>query len=242
MLQSTIHGILDLVYPRVCLGCKKKIRGKNHPASTVCASCWSMIKKNTPPFCHFCGRNLARNGYTKHVCPNCIKRQLHFDRAFSPCIYDGVIRELIHDFKYRGKEYLGEILAEPMIDFIKDFDFPLDIIDCIIPVPLCATRLREREFNQAQILAKYLAREFKKELNTRCLLRTRMAKPQVELAEEERLNNLNGCFQVRAKSDLRNKNILLVDDVLTTGATASEASLTLKRAGAGIVFVLTLAN
>jgi ComF family protein len=180
--------------------------------------------------------------FTKSICPSCIKKELHFDRVFSPCIYEGIIKKLIHDFKYKNKDYLGVTLSRLMIDFVKEYNLPMDFMDFIIPVPLYKTRLREREFNQAQILSNYLAREFNKEILDDYLIRSRNTKTQTELEERQRLLNVKGSFSVNKKRDLKGKNILLVDDVLTTGATCSEAACALKNAGLNIVFVLTLAN
>lgn len=130
-----------------------------------------------------------------------------------------------------------------MIEFIKEYNLPVELVDFIIPIPLHKTRLREREYNQAQILSKHVALEFNKNLLANGLSRIRNTKTQTELADKERLLNVQGSFSVNNnRGEIKNKNILLVDDVLTTGATTSEAALTLKKAGANIVFVLTLAN
>lgn len=78
------------------------------------------------------------------MCPSCLKKKLHFDRAFSPCVYEGAIKELIHEFKYKNKDYLGSVLSKPMINFIEEYNLPMEYLDLIIPVPLHSTRLRER--------------------------------------------------------------------------------------------------
>ncbi|MCX5703895.1 MAG: ComF family protein [Candidatus Omnitrophica bacterium] len=241
MLSRMIKGLLDFVYPKVCLGCKNKIKVRADN-NFVCPDCWTKIKKNLPPFCHSCGRRLDKSGFSKSICPGCLKKKLHFDRAFSPCVYDGVVKELIHEFKYKGKDYLGPLLSRLMIDFIKEYNLPMDCLDFIIPIPLHKARLREREFNQAEILAKAIAKEFNKHAPSDLLLRHRHTKTQTELETDQRLCNVQGSFAVTRLEDIIGKNILLVDDVLTTGATSSEAALTLKDAGANIVFVLTLAN
>ncbi|MBU3958540.1 MAG: ComF family protein, partial [Candidatus Omnitrophica bacterium] len=208
----------------------------------VCIECWEKIKRNMPPFCHSCGRHLKMGKSLKNICPLCIKKLLHFDRAFSPCVYEGTIKELIHHFKYRSKDYLGLSLSRLMIEFIREYNLPLELIDFIIPIPLHKTRLREREFNQAQILSDYIAKEFNKEILHDSLRRLRYTKTQTELEETQRFLNVKGGFSVSRKEMIKGKNILLVDDVLTTGATSSEAAYALKDAGATIVFVLTLAN
>lgn len=238
-----MNSLIDIIYPKTCLVCKTKL-SKDMPSvdNAVCAECWKNIKRNLPPFCHCCGRRLKANNITRHICPSCIKRPLHFDRAFSVCVYEGVVKELIHKFKYESKDYLGLTLSRLMTEFIKEYNLPMDFVDVIIPVPLHKIRLREREFNQAQILSNHIASEFNKRVLDSCLLRHRYTKTQTELEENQRLLNVKDSFSVAKKGDIKDKNVLLVDDVLTTGATSSEAAFALKNAGANVVFVLTLAN
>jgi competence protein ComFC len=152
------------------------------------------------------------------------------------------MKDLIHAFKYNGKDYLGETLSRLMIDFIREYSLPIKDLDFIVPIPLSKTRLREREFNQAKILSDHLGREFDKPVLDNLLVRKRNTRTQTELETLERLLNVKGSFSLSTKFDVSRKNILLIDDVLTTGATSSEAAYTLKQAGANIVFVLTLAN
>lgn len=240
MLRRLLKGLKEVVYPKICLGCATRL--KDSPAEHfVCDTCWGTIKKNAPPFCRFCGRHLDR-AQGRNICPGCIRQPLYFDRAFSPCAYDGVIKELIHQFKYKNKDYLGKSLSRLMIEFIREYNLGMDYLDFIVPMPLHAARLREREFNQAEVLSRHIAPEFDKEINPDCLLRRALRKPQAELKNDQRFTNIAGSFAVNPKTQVRGKNILLVDDVLTTGATASEAASTLKKAGANIIFVLTLAN
>lgn len=242
MLSGIIKALLDIIYPKNCLACKRNLKGISAVDNLVCLECWRKIKRNLPPFCYSCGRHLGHSNLNKHICPRCVRIPLCFDRAFSPCIYEGVIKDLIHEFKYKGKDYLGSTLSKLMIDFIKEYELPMQYIDFIIPVPLHKTRLREREFNQAEILSNYVAKEFNKEVWGNYLIRHRHTRTQTELEDKERFSNVKGSFSVKESGAVRDKNILLVDDVLTTAATSSEAASALKNAGANIVFVLTLAN
>jgi competence protein ComFC len=242
VLGEFVKTIVEILYPLTCITCKGKLKNRLSLENLVCVECWVKIKKNLPPFCYRCGRHLEKNSLTKNICPGCIKRPLHFDRAFSPCLYEGVLKELIREFKYKNKDYLGPILSKLMIEFIREYNLPMDTIDFIIPIPLHKTRLREREFNQAQILSNYIASEFNKEVMHDNLRRSRYTKTQTELEENERFLNVKDSFVLNRHRDIKGKNILLVDDVLTTAATSSEAAYILKNAGANIVFVLTLAN
>ena len=242
MLRRFIGGLRDIIYPRACLSCRTKIKAEAAHNDYVCRSCWTDIKHNLPPFCRSCGRQLDKKSLSKSVCPRCAREKLHFDRAFAPCAYQGALKELIHEFKYRGKDYLADTLSKLMIDFIREYNLPMQYLDYIVPVPLHKARLREREFNQAEVLGSAIAREFQKDLVSDALLRHRPTRTQTELEPRQRLLNFEGSFSVANKGRVADKNILLVDDLLTTAATASQASLALKEAGANIVFVLTLAN
>ena len=241
MFGRLINGLIDLVYPKKCLACKNKITALSVD-NLICGACWEEIERNVPPFCYSCGRHLGKENLTKSICSTCLKKKLHFNRAFSPCIYTGIIKDLIHEFKYNNKDYLGPPLSRLMIDFIKEYNLPMQYIDLLVPIPLHKTRLRQREFNQAEVLSKYIAKEFQKDLSNEVLRRNRPTKTQTELELKERLLNVKDSFTVTKPEEIKDKNILLVDDVLTTGATSSEAALALKKAGANIVFVLTLAN
>jgi ComF family protein len=248
MFDNLIHGLIDLLYPKVCVACRKSLKNISSVDNVVCCGCWEKIKRNLPPFCRSCGRHLenpslyAGRGVVKHICPACIRSKLHFDRAFSACTYEGIIRNLIHEFKYGGKDYLGMALSKLMIEFIKEYNVPVGYVDYIVPVPLYKTRLREREFNQAQVLSRHIASEFNKATLDGCLIRHRSTRTQTELENSARMENVKGSFSLTNNEAIKGKSLLLIDDVLTTGATASEAAAVMKSAGANIVFVLTLAN
>ncbi len=241
MFGGLLKGLVDLVYPRICLSCKEKLRQRQRER-LVCDKCLNGIKKNVPPFCQACGRQLERKSGLKNICRDCARKRLAFDRAFSPCVYEGLTRQLLHKFKYQGKEHLGFALSQIMVDFIKEYSLPMDFIDLLIPVPLHKSRLREREFNQALVLARHIACAFNKPVLENCLKRGRHTRKQADLEMDERFANVAGSFRVAEESPIKGKNLLLIDDILTTGATASEAAAALKGAGANIVFVLTLAS
>lgn len=239
LMHNLIKGLKDIVYPSICPVCKNKITAEE---TFVCVNCWNKVIKNRPPFCYSCGRGLTGRKSIRNVCVECIKQPLYFDRSFSPCVYEGVIKELISAFKYKSRDYLGKLLARPMIEFIKEYNLPMQLIDAVIPIPLFKTKLREREFNQALILSNYIGSEFNKNVSPGTLLRHKNTKNQANLKDDARLSNVQNAFMVTGECAVKGQNILLIDDVLTTGATCSEASRTLKNAGANIVYVLTLAN
>jgi len=150
--------------------------------------------------------------------------------------------KLIHEFKYSGKDYLGAPLGKLMNTFIRDYQLPIQHLDFVIPIPLHKSRLREREFNQAEILSQEIGREFNKQVLTGCLIRVKPTKTQTELTFAQRCQNMAKSFSVTKPELIKDTNLLLIDDVLTTGATSNEAAQCLKSAGAQKVLLLTLAS
>ncbi|MCX5699434.1 MAG: ComF family protein [Candidatus Omnitrophica bacterium] len=241
MLKGLFKGLKDLIYPNCCLVCKNRIQPAGQQ-QLICAGCWDKIEQNLPPFCASCGRHLTPEAIEKNACPSCWKFNFYFDRAFSPCAYSGAIKKLIHEFKYSGKDYLGKPLGKLMQTFIRDYQLPIAHLDFVIPIPLHKSRQREREFNQAEILSQEVAREFDKKALTDALIRVKPTKTQTELTFQERCQNVKESFAVAKPELIKDTNLLLIDDVLTTGATSSEAAKCLKESGARKVLLLTLAS
>lgn len=240
-VKNFLNHFLNIIYPKTCLICHNSLEN-NAIDNLLCLNCWLKIKRNKPPLCTICGRQIREKQIYKKVCQTCLRQNFSFDRAFSPCIYEGLIRQLIHKLKYQRKNYLSSFLARLLIEFICQHQIPLGLFDLVIPIPLHKIRLREREFNQVEPLASRVAEEFSLRFCSTNLWRKRHRVAQMELKGDKRWENIKSCFDLRNPAQVRGKNILLVDDVLTTGATCSEAASVLKSAGAISVFVLTLAN
>jgi len=178
----------------------------------------------------------------ENFCADCRKRQFYFERVYSACIYDGALKELIHLFKYKAKISLAPVLSGLMIDFIKDNRETIDNIDTVAFVPLQDSRLRERGFNQSRILAFSISKEFGIPISD-LLRKTARTKHQNELMRDERLSNLTGAFSVRkSPGNPGNLNVLLIDDVMTTGTTLNECAKVLRESGVKAVRCLTLAR
>ncbi len=241
-LREFAKAIVDLLYPNRCIVCREWLRPKESYRERLCLRCWGNIERTLPPFCSRCGKHLDRKQLAKNVCSSCIRAPLAFDRAFAPFAYDETMKLIIHQFKYGGKEYLSSLLGEGMAEFAVQYNVPAPYVDMIIPVPLHRTRLRQRSYNQAEELGKHLARRFNKPLERSSLLRHRYTPSQTSFEPSLRFLNVRNSFRVPSPETVRGKNILLVDDVLTTGATCSEAAATLKNAGAHAVFVMTAAH
>ena len=243
MLRGLLKGLTDLIYPNTCLICKNKFQPAK-PERFICANCYNNIEQNLPPFCARCGRHLDPEAIEKNTCGNCARHQTNwnFDRAFSPCRYTGTVKKLIHEFKYSGKDYLGKPLGKLMRTFIRDYQLPIEHFDFLVPMPLHKSRQRQREFNQAEILSQEIAQEFKIKILTNAFIRVKPTQTQTELTFDARCQNVLESFLVTKPESIIDKNLLLIDDVLTTGATSSEAAKCLKEAGARKVLLLTLAS
>jgi ComF family protein len=196
------------------------------------------IRMNPKPHCLSCGRSMRDS---RAVCPECRKARFHFERAFSACLYEGALKEIVHQFKYSGRPGLLKTLTLLMVDFLKNNREVLAGIDAVTFVPLQPGRVRGRGFNQSRLLAAGIAAEAGVPLLD-TLAKRRATKPQNELSRDERLRNLKGAFSARRDVRLKGLNLLLVDDVMTTGATLDECAGTLVGAGAGKVRCLTLAR
>ena len=175
------------------------------------------------------------------TCVNCSERHFDFDCAVAAYRSRGVVRELIHRFKYNRELYLRHPLADWLLTSLEDTRIASRPFDFFVPVPLHPTRLREREFNQSEILARMLgARTGVPVIN--CLQRVRQTMTQTRFDRNERMENLRNAFEARKISLVQGKHLLLVDDVLTTGSTVSECARVLMRAGAASVRVVTIAR
>ena len=211
-ITAIAKSFINLLYPLHCAGCGKAL--DSHNQLSLCGHCKSTIRPNPRP---------PEYG------------------AYSACLYDGVLKELIHLFKYTGKLSLTKVLSELMIDFVKETPEIMQGIDIITFVPLQKRRLSQRGFNQSGELAFNIAKA--PDLPLKDLLeKTLSTRHQNELSREDRLINLKGAFRIKNGVNVRGLHILLIDDVMTTGATLSECAKVLVQNGAKAVRCLTLAR
>ncbi|NLG87510.1 MAG: ComF family protein [Firmicutes bacterium] len=224
---------LDLLFPGAvfCASCGTKLKTAER---YICTDCLEQITLVKEPVCLKCNRPLTRPGY----CRECRVRPRSFARAWSAAVYKGALRQCLHRFKYSHGAYLAPFLGELLANHLEKVDnLPPQLL--VIPVPLDSQRLKERGFNQAQLLAEEVARLWGWPLDTKILRRVRATLPQADLKAADRWRNVEGAFA--ASRRLMGKQILLVDDIYTTGATAEAASQALKDAGASAVYIATVA-
>ncbi len=232
--------ILDYCFPSGCSHCGTG--SGEFPVPFLCSSCWSDLSPVPAPVCPRCGRPFdsaeALSVSPDHTCWHCRKEPPDVDQAIAAGLFEGSLRQAIHVYKYRPLMALGRPLAEWMTGRIRK----VEQLDVIMPVPLHATRLRKRGFNQALLLARSASEAYSIPLVYDNLTRVRPTRPQVELSGRERSANVKGAFALKRLREVAGKRVLLVDDVLTTGATMNECSRTLRDARAEAVIAMTLAR
>jgi len=236
--STFVKSLLDLAFPRYCAGCHGRIGDE---FLYLCWNCMANIRLVKPPYCLLCGDPAHGDLPKKYFCAGCARKKPFFDCARSALIYSGLTKEMILDFKYRGAIWLSSDMGQLMFACLSAH-FNVANIECVTYVPLFKTRERERTYNQSFLLAMEVAKRLNLRVND-FLMRLQATVSQTYLTSSERKNNVKGKFAI--KNDRRNlegRRVLLVDDVMTTGATVNECARMLKQAGAQEVLVLTLAR
>lgn len=247
-LKRAARPLLDLLYPPRCAACASRIPESR--SEDFCLPCRHELEAVQAPFCGTCGEPFTGRLSAGFSCPNCAGHPFAFDFAISAWQSEGPLREAIHRFKYQHRLHLRLALSRKLHDALADPRLAAARVPGaaetwrIVPVPLHPRRQRERGFNQSAELARLLARFTGLPFHG-LLRRTRYTTAQAALNRQQRLANLAGAFTVtrQAPKLLAGKNILLIDDVFTTGSTAHECASVLKKsAGAARVIVLTVAR
>lgn len=232
-MRTWALSALDLIFPPFCPVCAQPLGvGRRDP---LCGSCWSEIRAPAPPLCDRCGIPLLA---APTPCPACRADPPPFERARGAALYAGPLREALHALKFRGKRALARPLAQLVHERCGSALVPG--ADALVPVPLARARLRERGFNQAELIAERLGALLGLPVRQRWLARVRETAPQTDLTAAQRRGNVGGAF--RASGRVAGRHVILVDDVLTTGATCRECARALRGAGARRVDVVTVAR
>lgn len=236
-------ALLRFVFPAGCAVCDGVLGVGSR--SVVCRTCWGGIRLLDSPFCPRCGRPFWGRALAhppSHLCQACRTQPPQYLLARSAVLYerDDPLRAILLLFKHGGRialgGHLGRLMAERAADLLGS-----PSIDAIVPVPLHGRRERDRGFNQADILAGAVAKRLERPVLRKAVRRIRATPPQTGKARE-RVRNVRGAFAIRSRQEVEGLTLLLVDDVLTTGATVNECAKVLMRAGARAVSVYTLAR
>ena len=238
-----LSALLDLVFAPVCLGCDSCI-APGDSARLVCRRCRTRLRTPPPPCCARCGAPLRATGRRPQLygCPDCAPWPESLSLARAACLLQPPADRLVHQLKYRG----WRALAEPVAKRMASVSMPADVMretEVCVPVPTTPRRLRERGYHQAECIARSFARRTGRDVRL-VLERVGDASSQTALQAAARKANVASAFSVRSgeRLTIRNAHLLLVDDVLTTGATAIECATTLVLAGARCVSLITFAR
>ena len=234
-LKRVFSWFIRLILPPVCPICEAVVDEPH----MLCPACFGKLNFITKPYCNKCGRPFEFDVKGDMTCAACLKNNPPYHVARSVFVYDDGSKKLILPFKHADRTDLTHLLSVFLLQNYKELITNADII---IPVPLYITRLLKRRYNQAALLAKRLAKETKTQYEPMVLYRKRSTASQGHMNAKKRAQNVKGAFAVRHADAIVGKKILLIDDVMTTGATACECSKVLLKAGAHQVDVLTVAR
>jgi ComF family protein len=241
-----VSALLDLVFPPFCPVCQRRLgEGRRDP---LCGQCWEGLDRIAPPHCRVCGLPFARfAGFdgtpppSVRLCGRCRRRSPPFTYARAAVRYGEVAREAVHSLKFGGRR----ALAAPLGDLIAEMGaggLPAGTPDLLVPVPLHRRRERERGFNQAFLLARRVGQIWRVPVCADALTRTVATRPQTDLTAETRWANVRGAFALRRPERVAGRHVVLIDDVITTGATLTACARCLAAGGAVTVGALTVAR
>ncbi len=226
-VASWLRRSLDLLFPPRCVGCSRT-------GSWFCSACIASVEPTPAPACRRCGRP----GANDELCLRCRKHPAALDGVGVVAVHSGVLREAIHQFKYRPRRELAVPLGQMLFDHWQRARLPVDLV---IPVPLHPARQKERGFNQANLLASVFCAHSELPLNAVDLVRERATTPQVGLGAREREANVRDAFSYAGRA-LTGVRVLLIDDVCTSGATLEACAQALQEGRPKSVWALTLAR
>ncbi len=228
--HKLVSSLFSVVYPSLCPVCKNP--SDVFQCAPICSNCWDAIKRYNGPACRICAAPLVSEH--ANLCGECLREVPPFSLVVNYGLYSGALSEAIHLLKFSGLKRIAVPLGRLLLEL------PIPAADGIVPVPVTAITLRTRGFNQTLLLSRILSKHLRLPVKMDLLLKKRDTLPQIGLRAKERLSNLKNAFEVKGRAD--KLRLLLVDDVMTTGATARECSKALLRAGAKEVVVVTLAR
>ena len=238
-LRDLADAALNLVYPAVCQVCGDE--RATAAEGYVGPKCRARVRYLLPPYCNRCGLPYSGEISGPFECANCADVKLHFRAARSAVVADSMMLDMVGRYKYQPAPWFEPFLAGLLIAEARPA-LKAERWDFIVPVPLHPVKLREREFNQAERLAAWLGPATNIPVNARLLRRVKLTVTQTRLSREQRAANVSGAFAFCGRQKLSGQKIVLLDDVMTTGATTNACAAALRRAGAGEICVWTVAR
>jgi ComF family protein len=237
-LKSFLYSLSDFFFPPQCLLCNTFFTPEK--SRYFCNKCYDDFSFVKSPVCEKCGLPFQTQTGEDHLCGQCITGKHFFDKARSISTYDGTLRKAFHGFKYNEKSLLSKPLSQILAAYGGNLLNQKEY-DAIVPVPLHSKRLRQRGYNQALILARTAGKAWGIKVDIKSLKRVKWTTPQTVLSKNERQKSIRGSFNCSPER-VRGKNLLIIDDIYTSGSTVSECARILKKNGALKVDVLTFAR
>ncbi|MFC1862862.1 ComF family protein [Thermodesulfobacteriota bacterium] len=239
--KNIFSGLVDIIYPVRCHACQKFLEENEQGGLAICSDCLKSFVRITSPFCSVCRTPFISRTGENHHCENCLRKRPQYEALGAPFLYEGVLMGIIHQFKYSGKSHYADSLGHLLASFARQW-----LIDpehyLMMPVPLHPKKLRQRGFNQSLLLARIVSSIFNAELDFLSLKRIKYSIAQTGLSKKERIKNVRKAFEYTGDIDIKDRTIVLVDDVATTGSTLNECARILKKSGCKKVFGLVLAR
>lgn len=238
-LKTLACSLKDLFFPRLCAGCFSAWLPPD--GGFWCRQCLETLHWIRSPRCPRCGRPFLKSTWNfDHLCGECRIQAPPFTSARSAVAHAGVARDRINQLKFSGQIYWAPALAQLLEHAVQSRE--PGSFDCIVAVPLHHRRLRQRGFNQSGLIAGMLGKSLRCPVRFDLLARSQWTEPQTRLSRRERLRNVRNAFSAAQPEQVKNRSILLVDDVFTTGTTLAECSKALKKAGASEVHAVTISR
>lgn len=231
-IKSFLKSFLDILFPPLCFNCEKKTEKE-----VLCLECETKINFLAPPLCRFCSRPQEKEN---SICSSCRKKIFPYSRLIAIAKYNWPLKNLIHHLKYRHCQFIADYLGKIMIKHLLTIGFSPPYDCCIIPVPQHRLRRKIRGYNQSLLLAERVANYFKIPLRDDIIIIKEYRNSQTKLSFKKRQSNLKGIFAIN--SPLKEKRVILVDDIFTTGSTIYECARTIKLSGAEDITAITLAK
>jgi ComF family protein len=233
--SALLSGALDVAVPPACLACRRPLA----EARSLCPDCWRQLELVSPPICAVTGAPLAFDAGPGARSPELAWNHPLYDKARAATVFGPMSRRLVHQLKYEDVPGVAAFMARLMAPAVREVTRGADVL---VPMPLHRARLAARRFNQAALIADRLAPLVGLPVDRRAVRRVRATPSQVGLSRAERADNLHGAFRVPHPDSIAGRVVVLVDDVLTTGASADAVAVALKAAGVRSVRVATFAR
>lgn len=236
-IKHIFEKVLDVLFPQniKCMFCGEEV---NESEFCLCDKCAQTVER-CEKVCDCCGSVLKSES---KYCLICLNNKREFDFARAPYVYKGKVIAAVHNFKYNGAKYLAKPFAKSMLSSFNELNSLIGGLDFIIPVPMHKSKLKKRKYNQSKLLADEISKLTNLPVYDDLVVKVKNTESQTKLSRQDRFKNMKDVFVITDKGKVKGKNILIVDDILTTGATTESMVKLLKTNHANKIAVLSFAR